>query len=92
MKWLRDLFTGKDGLTHDLGRWSWAASFGAVVGAAAANWWHGAAIGIRELAEAIGVVVAAHGAALWAKKDTEPEAIEAPGSVTTATVSTKEVS
>lgn len=91
MKWLRDLFTGKDGLTHDLGRWSWAASFGAVVGAAAANWWHGATIGIRELAEAIGLVVGAHGLALFAKKDTEPEAPKAPGSVTTATVTTKEV-
>lgn len=90
-KVVRDLFTGKDGLTHDLGRWSWAASFGAVVGAAAANWYHGAVIGIRELSEAIGIVVAAHGAALFMKKDTEPPAIQAPGSVTTATVVTKEV-
>lgn len=73
MKILRDLFTGIDGATHDLGRWSWAASFGAVVGAAAADWWHGQAIGIRELAEAIGIVVAAHGAVLWAKKETEPK-------------------
>ena len=73
MKWLRDLFTGVDGATHDLGRWSWAGSFVAVVAAAFGNWWHSAVLDVMALAQALGVVAAAHGAALWAKKDTEPK-------------------
>jgi hypothetical protein len=73
MKILRDLFTGLDGMTHDLGRWSWAASWAAVVGAAAANWWHGAAIDIASLGGALCAVATAHGAALFFKRDTEPK-------------------
>lgn len=76
----RDVVTTKDGRTHDLGRWSWVLSFGAVVSAAGANWFHGQVIGVRELAEALGIVAAAHGAALWAKADTEPEPPEEPKS------------
>lgn len=72
MPMLRDLLTGVDGETHDLGRWSWAGSFVAVVSAAGANWWHGAVIDVQGLATALGIVAAAHGAALFAKKDTEP--------------------
>lgn len=73
MKMLRDLLTGIDGQTHDLGRWSWAGSFLAVIAAAGLNWWHGAVIGLQEFATALGLVAGAHGAALWAKKDTEPK-------------------
>lgn len=47
---LRDLFTGLDGQTHDLGRWSWAGSFLAVVAAAVGNWWHGLALDVQALA------------------------------------------
>lgn len=70
---LRDLFTGIDGLSHDLGRWSWAGSWAGVTGAAVANWLHGGVIDVQGLAMAYGVVAGAHGAALWAKKDTEPK-------------------
>ena len=73
MSILRDLFTGVDGATHDLGRWSWAGSFAAVVAAAAGNWWHGVAIDLVALGTALSGVAAAHGAALWAKRDTEPK-------------------
>ena len=73
MSILRQLFTGLDGATHDLGRWSWAGSFLAVVAAAVGNWWHGVALDVQALATALGVVAAAHGGALWAKKDTEPK-------------------
>jgi len=73
MSVLRQLFTGVDGFTHDLGRWSWAGSFIAVVAAAAGNWWHGVVVDIQALATALSVVAGAHGAALWAKKDTEPK-------------------
>lgn len=70
----RQLLTGIDGATHDLGRWSWAASFLAVVAAAAANWWRGQAIDLMALAGALAAVAGAHGAALWAKRETEPKA------------------
>ena len=73
MKVLRDLFTGAEGVTHDLGRWSWAGSFVAVVTAAGANWWHGAVIDLQAFAIALSAVAGAHGAALWTKKDTEPK-------------------
>ena len=73
MSLLQQLFTGADNATHDLGRWSWAGSFGAVITAAAANWWHGAVIDLQALAVALSAVAGAHGAALWAKRDTEPK-------------------
>jgi hypothetical protein len=78
VKILRELLTGIDGESHDLGRYSWMLSWFAVAGAAAANWLHGQTIPIRELAEAFGVVAAAHGAALWAKAATEPQPPEPP--------------
>jgi hypothetical protein len=73
MNWLRQLVTGVDGKTHDLGRWSWAGSFLAVVAAAAGNWWHGLAIDLVALGTALGAVAGAHGAALFLKRDTEPK-------------------
>jgi hypothetical protein len=74
MSILRALLTGVDGTTHDLGRWSWAGSFLAVVAATVGNWVHGVALDVQALATALGIVAAAHGAALWAKKETEPRA------------------
>lgn len=73
MKILRDLFTGLDGVTHDLGRWSWAASWAAVVAAAGANWWHGLPIDLGSLGGALCAVATAHGAALFFKSATEPK-------------------
>lgn len=75
-KMLTDLMTGKDGATHDLGRWSWAGSMFAVIGGGAWNALHAGAIDLMQLAQAIGVVVAAHGGALWAKSHTEPDKTE----------------
>lgn len=66
------ILTGADNQTHDLGRWSWAVSFLAVVGAAGWQLWRGQPISLQELATSLGVVAAAHGAALWAKQETEP--------------------
>ena len=73
MKLLRDLVTGKDGATHDLGRWSWIITTVSIIGGGIWNAYHGGSIALRDLAEALGINVAAHGGALWAKKDTEPE-------------------
>ena len=72
MSILRQLFTGKDGETHDLGRWSWAVCIFAVILAAAGNWWHNAVIDLIALGTALAGVCGAHGAALWAKRSTEP--------------------
>lgn len=69
---MADLFTGLDGSTHDLGRWSWAGSMGAVLVATSYNALHGALIDLNQLAQALGTVAGVHGAVLWAKKDTEP--------------------
>jgi ABC-type nickel/cobalt efflux system permease component RcnA len=72
MNFLRQLVTGRDNETHDLGRWSWVGSFVVVVAHAAWSLWHGISVSITDLAQAIATVTGAHGLALWAKKDTEP--------------------
>ena len=74
MSWFTNMVTGKDNQTHDLGRWSWIMSWVAVITAAVGNWWHAMALDLMQLAQALSVVAAAHGAALWAKRDTEPNA------------------
>lgn len=68
----KHLFTGTDNNTFDVGRVSWAASFLVVATAAFANFWHGAIIDIQAFAIALSAIAGSHGAALWAKKDTEP--------------------
>lgn len=72
-EWLRHLFTGADNKTHDLGRWSWAGSFLAVLGATIWNACHNASVDLMNLATALSSVAGAHGFSLWAKKDTEPK-------------------
>ena len=71
---LRDLFTGKDNETHDLGRWSWAITTLATIAGGIFNAVHAGAVDLLQFAQAIGALVLAHGGALWAKKDTEPPA------------------
>lgn len=69
---LQKLLTGKDNATPDLGRWSWAASLASVFAGGAWNAIHNQALDLMAFAQAIGVVVAAHGGAIWAKAKTEP--------------------
>ena len=68
-----DLLTGKDGVSHDIGRWSWAVSIGAVIAAGLHTAWHGS-IDLVAFGTSIAAVVGAHGVALGLKKDTEPGA------------------
>ena len=75
---LKDLFTGQNNQTHDIGRWSWAISIFSVIGGGAWNALHGVTVDLMQFAQALGVVVAAHGGALWAKKSTEPVAGDPP--------------
>lgn len=77
-KILQDLFSGKDGITHDIGRWSWVVTTAGIIGAAIWNAIHGSVIGLSELAQAFGINVAAHGGALFAKAKTEPDAETKP--------------
>ena len=72
MNWLKQLFTGKDGQTQDLGRWSWAFSLASIVGIAAYEAFTGKPIDLQSLGIALSTVVAAHGVAIGLKKDTEP--------------------
>ena len=50
MNIFRNLFTGKDNVTHDLGRWSWAGSFLTLVAGLGVNAWHHALIDLTALA------------------------------------------
>jgi len=72
MKWLNDILTGIDNKTHDLGRWSWAISLGAVIAAGLHTAWHGV-IDLIAFGTAIAAVVGAHGVALGLKANTEPK-------------------
>jgi hypothetical protein len=78
MNWLKQLVTGRDNVTHDLGRWSWIGSFLAVLGHTAWSLWHGLQVPVTDLGNAIATVTGAHGLALWAKKDSEPEPKDRP--------------
>ncbi len=73
MSFIKDLVTCADGESYDIGRVSWVVATGAVLTATAWNGWHGTVISLTELAGALGAVVVAHGAALWAKASTEPK-------------------
>lgn len=74
MSIIKHLLSGMDNATVDIGRVSWAGSFLAVCIASAANVWHGLAIDLQALSIALSAIAGSHGAALWAKRDTEPAA------------------
>jgi hypothetical protein len=69
---LRQLLTGKDNKTYDIGRVTWLLGTITVI-ALAAYEVSTAQISLRELAEALGIVSAAGGASTMMKKDTEPQ-------------------
>ena len=68
---LKQLLTGKDNTTYDIGRVTWLISMVAVIALAAYEVTH-ATISIRELAESLGIVSAAGGASVAMKGKTEP--------------------
>ena len=72
MNLFKQLMTGRDNETHDLGRWSWFASFVAVIGHSIWNTLSGVPVKLTDLAMALAAVAGAHGVALGMKKDTEP--------------------
>lgn len=69
---LKQLLTGKDNNTYDIGRVTWLLGTITVIALAALQV-STSQISLRELAEALGIVSAAGGASTMMKKDTEPQ-------------------
>lgn len=69
---LKQLLTGKDNHTYDIGRVTWLVSLLAVIALAAYEVMHGT-VSLRELAESLGIVSAASGASVAMKSKTEPD-------------------
>lgn len=69
---LKNLFTGKDNSTLDLGRVLWAKGSVVYCGLAGYAAVHAHAFDPVAFGTGFAAVLGAGGAALWAKKDTEP--------------------
>jgi len=69
---LKQLLTGKDNETYDIGRVTWLLGTVAVIVLAAFEV-STSQISLRELAEALGIISGAGGASVMLKKDTEPQ-------------------
>lgn len=68
---VKQLLTGKDNETYDIGRVTWLIGLVAVVALAFYEVMY-STVSIRELAEALGIVSAAGGASVAMKSKTEP--------------------
>jgi len=68
---LKQLLTGKDNVTYDIGRVTWLLGFIAVISLAVYQVMY-STISLREVAEALGIVTGASGAAVAMKSKTEP--------------------
>ena len=79
-KILREILTGIDGQSHDMGRYSWLGGFLMICIVALWHEWRGVAVDLTVLAAAIGGNAAAHSAALFMKRSTEPAPPEEPKS------------
>ena len=69
---LKQLLTGKDNATYDIGRVTWLLGTVAVIALAGYEVVRNN-VNLRELAEALGIVSGAGGASVMMKKDTEPQ-------------------
>ena len=72
MNWLKQLVTGKDNTTHDLGRWSWVICMVTVIGHSIWQEFKSVPMDLVQLATALSAVAASHGVAIMAKQGTEP--------------------
>lgn len=70
---LKQLLTGKDGETQDLARWAWLLSLLTVIVGSIWNAFHQSTFSLTDFAQAVAVIAGAHGVAIYAKKDTEPD-------------------
>jgi len=69
----KQLLTGKDNQTHDLGRWTWMIGFLAVIAIAIYEVMQAKSISLTELASALGIVSGAGGASVMMKQNSEPQ-------------------
>ena len=72
--WIKDILTGIDGVSFDIGRLSWVVTEVGILGAAVLNWMHNSTIPLGELGAALGGNTVLHGAAIGMKASTEPQA------------------
>ena len=72
LKALREILTGKDNQSHDLGHWSWILCTLAVMAHDYYQLTHGSPPNVKDLAIALATVAAAHGVALKLKETQEP--------------------
>lgn len=74
MKWLRDIVTGVDGVTHDIVRWAAALGSLNAIGLAAYDViGHAAHFDFQSYGIGMGAMLGGVGAALKMKQDTEPK-------------------
>ena len=71
---LTDCLTGIDGKSFDIARVSWAITMLIITFGEVWNAYSGRHFDTKEYAEGIAIMAAAHGAAIFAKKETEPKA------------------
>ena len=71
-KFIRQLLTGKDNETYDIGRFTWLVGTFAVIILAFYQVINGH-VNIRELAESLGIISAAGGASVAMKYNSEPQ-------------------
>jgi hypothetical protein len=74
-KFLRQLLTGKDNETYDIGRFTWLVGTVAIIALAFYEVTRGN-INIREIAESLGIISAAGGASVAMKHKAEPDSEE----------------
>jgi len=70
---IRQLLTGKDNETYDIGRVTWFIGIVAIVTLAAYQAATSTIVSLRELAESLGIVSAAGGASVAMKSRAEPD-------------------
>ena len=71
-KIIKQLLTGKDNQTYDLGRIFWLVGMVAVIALAFYEVMHNS-VSLRELAESLGIVSGAGGASVAMKQNAEPQ-------------------
>jgi len=71
-EFLKQLLTGKDNQTIDIGRVSWMLFSISLIALAAFQLFQSVTVSLREFAESAGIIAGAHGASVMLKKDTEP--------------------
>jgi hypothetical protein len=79
-KILREVLTGIDGQSHDLGRYSWLGSFLLITAIAIWHEFRGIAVDLTILAAALGANAVTHAASLFVQRSVEPQPPEEPKS------------